>query len=221
MEEKKTTKISLSTFLLILALIIIIVMGIFIFRLNNEKNIEIQKTTELQAQVNSSNGSLGDLQEKINTISATVNSSTQNQSKIANNQTSYNYIDIKVFWTNFRNAVLSGNYSEIKQYVKFPLQTRGPLDSDPILNVSEENFEKTFKAFLQQNDGLGEESTEYSWIKNHEMPNMLGGSDYDNAGNYIDLVRIENDNWARFDDMIMEKDSNGYWKLTFIYYSEN
>ena len=36
MEEKKVTKISLSTFFLILAIIAIIVMGIFIYKLNND-----------------------------------------------------------------------------------------------------------------------------------------------------------------------------------------
>ena len=37
MEEKKVTKINLSTFFLILAIILIIVMGIFIFKLYTEK----------------------------------------------------------------------------------------------------------------------------------------------------------------------------------------
>ena len=221
MEDKNVTKISVSTLFLIIAIMVIVIMGVFIYKLNYDKNTEIKKSTELQAQVNNLNGTVSQLQEKINTISETVNSSTQNQSKTSNNKISYNYSDIKSFWTNFRNAVLSDNYTEIKQFVKFPLQTRGPMDSDPIINVNEEDFEKTFKAFLQQYDGLGDfNSTEYDWIKNHEMPNMLGGSDYDNAGSYIDLVRIENDNWASFSDMVMEKDDSGYWKLTLIYYSE-
>ena len=43
--ENETKKISLSTFLLILAVIIIAIMGVFIFKLNNEKNIETQTTT--------------------------------------------------------------------------------------------------------------------------------------------------------------------------------
>lgn len=51
MEEKKSTKISLSTFFLILAIIAIVVMGIFIYKLNNDKTIEIQKSAELQSLV--------------------------------------------------------------------------------------------------------------------------------------------------------------------------
>ena len=75
MEEKNVAKISLSTFLLILAIIAIIVMGIFIYKLNNDKAAEIQKSTELQAQVNNLNGTVSDLQGKINNISETINSS--------------------------------------------------------------------------------------------------------------------------------------------------
>ena len=51
MEEKKVTTISLSTFLLILAIIIIVIMGVFIFKLSNEKNVETQRATELETQV--------------------------------------------------------------------------------------------------------------------------------------------------------------------------
>lgn len=75
MEEKNVTKISLSTFFLILAIIAIIVMGIFIYKLNNDKTAEIQKSTELQLKVNSLNGTVSDLQGKINNISETINSS--------------------------------------------------------------------------------------------------------------------------------------------------
>ncbi len=72
MEEKNATKISLSTFFLILAIIVIIVMGVLIYKLNNEKTTEIQKSNELQAQVNSLNGSVSNLQGKINSVSETI-----------------------------------------------------------------------------------------------------------------------------------------------------
>lgn len=74
MEEKNVTKISLSTFLLIIAIIAIIVMSVFIYKLNNDKTTEIQKSTELQSQVNSLTGTVNDLQGKINKVSETVNS---------------------------------------------------------------------------------------------------------------------------------------------------
>lgn len=88
MEEKNVTKISLSTFFLILAIIAIIVMGVFIYKLNNDKTAEIQKSTELQAQVNSLNGTVSDLQGKIESISNTIN--TNSSSNITNSTTNNN-----------------------------------------------------------------------------------------------------------------------------------
>lgn len=86
MEEKKVTKISLLTFFLILAIIVIIIMGIFIYKLNNDKIVEIQKSAELQAQINNLNGTIIDLQGKINTISETINSNSSNENNnITNN----------------------------------------------------------------------------------------------------------------------------------------
>ena len=76
MEEKNATKISLSTYLLVVAIFAIVVMGALIYRLNNDKNAEIKKSASLQAQVNSLNGTVSDLQEKINKVSETVNSSS-------------------------------------------------------------------------------------------------------------------------------------------------
>lgn len=90
MEEKKVAKISLSTFFLILAIILIIVMGIFIYKLNNDKTIEIQKSTELQAKVNSLNGTVSELQAKINKVSETVNTGTPVQANSSNASTTNN-----------------------------------------------------------------------------------------------------------------------------------
>ena len=79
MEEKNTTKISLSTFLLIIAIIAIVIMGVFIYKLNKDKTAEIQKSTELQSQVNSLNGTVSDLQGKINKVSETANQENKNE----------------------------------------------------------------------------------------------------------------------------------------------
>lgn len=71
MEEKNATKISLSTFLLIIAIIAIVIMGVFIYKLNNENTIEIQKSADLQAQVIS-------LKNQNNNLSSTINMSQEN-----------------------------------------------------------------------------------------------------------------------------------------------
>lgn len=55
MEENNVKKISLSTFFLILAVIVIIIMGVFIYKLNDDKATEIKKYSELQDKINSLN----------------------------------------------------------------------------------------------------------------------------------------------------------------------
>lgn len=79
MKEKKVTKISLSTFFLILAIIVIIVMGIFMYKIYNEKSIETEKSAELQTQVNNLNETVNNLQGKINNISETTTNDTSTQ----------------------------------------------------------------------------------------------------------------------------------------------
>ena len=118
MEEKQATKISLSTFLLIIAIIAIIVMGVFIYKLNNEKTIETQKSAKLQSQVNSLNGIVSDLQGKIGTISETINSSNsiENKSKTESlknsNETKQNTVKQNADATNVSNNTTTQNKSE-------------------------------------------------------------------------------------------------------------
>ena len=79
MEEKNVTKISLSTFLLIISIIAIIVIGILIYNLNNEKKIETKNL----------NNTVNNLQSKINTISETIN----NDNNTTNTATATETID--------------------------------------------------------------------------------------------------------------------------------
>lgn len=69
MEEKKGT-ISLSTILLIIAIIAMIVMGVYIYKLNNEKAEEVQKSNRLQEQVTNLNENVSDLQGEKDTLSS-------------------------------------------------------------------------------------------------------------------------------------------------------
>lgn len=71
MEEKKDIKIRILICLLIISIIVIITMGICMYKLNNDKTAEVQKSTELQAQVNTLNSTASDLQDKIDSISNT------------------------------------------------------------------------------------------------------------------------------------------------------
>lgn len=67
MEEKKYLKISLSTFFLIISIIIIVVMGYFIYKISDEK-------TNVEKKVNALEDTANTLQNKINSISNTLSS---------------------------------------------------------------------------------------------------------------------------------------------------
>ena len=116
MEEKNATKISLPTFFLILAIIAIIVMGIFIYKLNNDKTTEIQKSTELQAQVNSLNATISDLQEKIDKVSETINSKATSEKTTFNNTISNNtnIKDVSISFTDEQVKTAFANYLELE-----------------------------------------------------------------------------------------------------------
>ena len=88
MEEGKETKINLSTFLLIIAIIIITIMGLFIYKLNSEKNIEIKKSADFQAQVSNLNNTVNNLQSKMNTIAETINTSSTPVQQTNSNESS-------------------------------------------------------------------------------------------------------------------------------------
>ena len=69
MKEKKSLNISLSTFLLIIAIIVIIIMGILMCKFYNDKTKEIKKNANLQNDINRLNGTVSELQGKINSVS--------------------------------------------------------------------------------------------------------------------------------------------------------
>lgn len=127
MEEKKVTKISLSTFFLILAIIIIILMGIFIYKLYNEKTIETEKSTELQKQVNNLNGTVSDLQEKIDSISEITANTTKNNNSNSTNVAESQNSNNKTSSTNTSTEIttLNGEYHCNEEYESFTYSFSG------------------------------------------------------------------------------------------------
>ncbi len=117
MEEKKARKISLSTFFLIFAIIVIIVLSIFIFKIYNEKAEENQRSSDLQAQVNSLNETINNLQGKTNDISETINSNELNNSSIQNSEKNINY-DVEVSLSEIENIQVSDDDTDIKDFYK-------------------------------------------------------------------------------------------------------
>lgn len=120
MEGKNVTKVRLSTFLLILAIIIIIIMSVFIYKLNDELTISFQNSHILQEQlynldetVSDLSETVNDLQEKMNTISSNtlkdnnvVSSETTNEITNTTNNSSSSASNSKV-----KAVVLDGKYT--------------------------------------------------------------------------------------------------------------
>ena len=90
MEEKNVTKISLSTFLLIIAIIAIIVMGVFIYKINNEKTLASNKIKELNYQINNLQTTIESLQGKIENVSNIINKENNESTDKNNNQSTNN-----------------------------------------------------------------------------------------------------------------------------------
>ena len=93
--EKKTTKVSLSTMLLIIAIIVIIVMGYFIYRISKEKVAESEKVVALESAMDQVEERANTLHETIQNVKSTVNNTamvenTKNETKTEKIQDSIN-----------------------------------------------------------------------------------------------------------------------------------
>ncbi len=73
MEKNNEGKINIIVLLVFVLLVIIIVMGAFIYKLSIEKKAESGKVSELKSEVETLNNTISVLQGKIDTISETIN----------------------------------------------------------------------------------------------------------------------------------------------------
>lgn len=83
MGEKKSLTISLSTFFLLLAIIVICVMGYFVYKLYNERTIATEEISNLNNQIGGLENTVNVLQESIDNVS---NNSQSNNNEISDNK---------------------------------------------------------------------------------------------------------------------------------------
>lgn len=76
MEENKGIKISVSTFFLLIAIIVIIIMGFFMYKIYNDKEKATSKIEELNTQTDNLQSTIENLQGKLDSISSTINNTT-------------------------------------------------------------------------------------------------------------------------------------------------
>eukprot|EP01034_Spumella_vulgaris_P012118 gene12118-15427_t len=76
--------------------------------------------------------------------------------------------EFAVFWTQFREAAVAGNFAELAKRTQFPLQTRGMMDEQPVVTYAENEFEKLIQLFLKTPTGLNAnnfDETQLDYIK--------------------------------------------------------
>lgn len=105
MEEKKTIKISMSTFFLIIAIIAICIMGYFLYSSNTKTNDMISKEKELNAKIAKLEDDIASKQTQISATSNTVNSGNTNSNKVNNDNNDNSTIE-----NNLTFSSLSGVY---------------------------------------------------------------------------------------------------------------
>ncbi|HEY9059867.1 MAG TPA: hypothetical protein VIO64_05080 [Pseudobacteroides sp.] len=137
-------------------------------------------------------------------LAASLNTTTSNSENTGTNKEVSS--DLNVFWSHFRNAILSNDIGEIKNFTRFPLQSRGPLDFHPVIEFEEAAFENLIKIYLSLQSGDNFNETNLDFItknENLDSKNSQGPSD----------------NWARIGNMQFELENNS-WRLTFVYLEE-
>lgn len=183
MEEKQGRKINLLTFFFIL---VIIVMGIFIFKLYNEKTEQTKKASELQAHVNSLNGTLSDLQEKIDNTSETINSNNSTHNSTENTTTTNTSNNNAISFTDEQIKITLSNYLELYAHAR----------CDALLH----NLEKKGK--------LNYDSSKDNILNDGTVITSIKFSDYKNAMlNYVSESEFEK-HWTS--SLHFNKNSNGY-----------
>ena len=219
MEEKKVTKISLSTFFLILSILIIIVMAYFIYKINNEKNIETQKVANLNNEVNSLQSTVNNLNEKINDVSNIVNS-PNNDNTISNNSINTNNSNII---NNTSNNASSSKYIEMTE-ANYKKYNTSPYSFRIKEMIDNNNGTITIKGRVYKEiDLLSITKEQYDNLVNGKTINLLGyqmkankDEDPDNGG-YDMLITSTGDKWMKF---YVEKNSDGSGKLHWYTESE-
>ena len=93
MKENKVEKISLTTVFLILAIIIIVILDGFIYKLYNEKTVETEKVSDLNKQVSILENTVDELQEKID--SNTISNSEESDANHENSSISYIILEVE------------------------------------------------------------------------------------------------------------------------------
>ena len=113
--------------------------------------------------------------------------------------------DFQTFWKSFRMAVLEGDNDRLVNLTHFPFETRGVLDSDPVLKHDQKWFLTNWPKLIAIDPGL--RPTEDS------MRQLIERT--------VEVTRKENpvEGWARVGDFEFKK-LRGGWRFVHAYFED-
>jgi hypothetical protein len=111
----------------------------------------------------------------------------------------------KVFWTEFREAVIKNDTMKLTNLTHFPLKVRGERDEDSVIYLPINNFISYYKKFLLNTSFFvsGRHITNFDYIRNTEIPEKA-------------TLFQETQTWKRIGDLEFEKIKNK-WGLALLY----
>lgn len=202
MEEKKTTKISLSTFFLILAIIAICVMGYFIYKLNDDKVKATEQVsqlnnkvtllendkTELKAEITEYENKQTELESKENTTkentdtNTTTQNTTNNSTVVKEIEKQLNVNDVIALGYNQVAVLINGN-----AYV-IPVQDRDSNYENYKL-YSVKNLQGKVKAIRQFHLGTDPSEANYFVMEDGSVYGMSGYGNTSTAEKILDASK--------------------------------
>lgn len=187
MEEKKSSKTSLSTIFLILALMVIAVMAYYIYTEKTNANKEIEK---LEANAVEMKNTIKDLQDKIDTISNTINSNNSNENNNEtntsdNNSASFTEEQVKIALSNYLELSSQGSL------LLYKLTEKGDLNYDEskdiettidgiygyyITNIKYSEYRNAMLKYVSKSEFERNWNSRYSEDSNGNLLTVDGGS---------------------------------------------
>lgn len=186
MNEKKTLTISVTTLFLVIATVVIIFMGNFIYNISMEKQNALEEVSNLNSQVSNLENTVSSLQNTINSVSDTV-SNTATSSNTTTNSTSQTS-------TNDTQAIEAECKTVLQKYldcygVGAPIQALVELD---LLTNTEAN--RTTNTTTINNTPYLKTSVKYSDFKNTALKYMTESafeerfSSYKNSNDFVAVI---------------------------------
>ena len=95
--------------------------------------------------------------------------------------------EFRHFWRGFREAVINSNWVVLGAFTRFPLQTRGSSDYDPIIEIAKSDFKEIFSLFLEEEESLIRELDEVNPYITDDWA-RIGGMQFTRMGRFLVFV---------------------------------